>query len=144
MVAKGKIILLNGASSSGKTCIAKELQKLLDEPYMHLGIDTVFTMIPQKCKCYDPSRLKAFVWAPQHNQHAEVQISVGFLGHNAELPLGLIGLTGDVIPIDQDRPFRRLQESVQHSHSGGLACPIGTQEAKDLARVHLEANVIYG
>jgi chloramphenicol 3-O phosphotransferase len=80
-VAKGKIILLNGASSSGKTCIAKELQKLLKEPYMHLGIDTVFTMIPRKCKCYGPSRLKAFVWTPKHNQHAEVQISVGFLGH---------------------------------------------------------------
>ena len=78
---KGKIILLNGASSSGKSGIAKELQNLLDEPYMHLGLDTVFTMIPRKCKCNDPQRLKAFVWEPDNNGSREVRISVGDLGH---------------------------------------------------------------
>jgi len=35
----GKIILLNGASSSGKTTIALELQKLLPEPFLHFSFD---------------------------------------------------------------------------------------------------------
>ena len=78
---RGRIILLNGASSSGKTSIARELQKLLEEPYMRLGIDTVFAMIPEKCKCGDLERLKAFVWVPKHKASPEVHISVGYLGH---------------------------------------------------------------
>ena len=78
---KGKIILLNGASSSGKSSIAIELQSLLKEPCMHLGIDTVFTMIPAKCKCNNPPGLKAFVWEPKNKGAQEVHISVGPLGH---------------------------------------------------------------
>ncbi|MCZ6889853.1 MAG: AAA family ATPase, partial [Gammaproteobacteria bacterium] len=35
----GKIILLNGSSSSGKTTIANMLQQLLDEPYQHIALD---------------------------------------------------------------------------------------------------------
>lgn len=36
---KGKIIFLNGVSSSGKTTIAKTLQKKLTEPYCWLSVD---------------------------------------------------------------------------------------------------------
>ena len=36
---KGKIIFLNGVSSSGKTTIAKTLQKKLTEPYCLLNVD---------------------------------------------------------------------------------------------------------
>lgn len=36
---KGKVILLNGASSSGKTTIAIELQRLLPEPFLHFSFD---------------------------------------------------------------------------------------------------------
>jgi len=41
-----KIIFLNGPSSSGKSSVAKELQKILPEPYMHIGIDAVISMMP--------------------------------------------------------------------------------------------------
>src|SRR5215510_10813174 len=33
------IIVLNGASSSGKTSLCKKLQEVLDEPYIHLEED---------------------------------------------------------------------------------------------------------
>ncbi len=46
-MAKGKIIFLNGASSSGKTSIAKALQQILEEPYLHFGIDNYFMMLPE-------------------------------------------------------------------------------------------------
>lgn len=40
------ILFLNGASSAGKTSIGKALQDLLDEPHLHLGLDTLFAMVP--------------------------------------------------------------------------------------------------
>ncbi len=44
----GKIVILNGASSSGKTCILKELQDLLEEPYLNAGIDKFIWMLPSR------------------------------------------------------------------------------------------------
>lgn len=37
----GKIILIHGPSSSGKTTIARLLQQLLEEPFLHLSIDVL-------------------------------------------------------------------------------------------------------
>jgi chloramphenicol 3-O phosphotransferase len=35
----GRVIILNGASSSGKSSIAEELLRTLDGPWFHLGVD---------------------------------------------------------------------------------------------------------
>jgi chloramphenicol 3-O phosphotransferase len=35
----GRIILLHGASSSGKSTLARELQDVLDEPFLHISSD---------------------------------------------------------------------------------------------------------
>jgi len=45
-VTKGNIIFLNGTSSSGKTVIAKALQQILDEPYLHYAVDSFLDMLP--------------------------------------------------------------------------------------------------
>ncbi|MBA3662303.1 MAG: chloramphenicol phosphotransferase [Gammaproteobacteria bacterium] len=42
------IILLNGATSSGKTNIAKAIQHLDTKPWLTLGIDTLINMMPTK------------------------------------------------------------------------------------------------
>jgi len=47
-VEKGKIILLNGVSSSGKTTLAKSLQARLTEPFYWLAVDTFIDMLPEK------------------------------------------------------------------------------------------------
>ena len=41
MSLSGKIIWINGASSSGKTTLAKALQANLDEPFWHFSIDHI-------------------------------------------------------------------------------------------------------
>ena len=45
---KGKIIILNGVSSSGKTTLAKAIQNTLDELYVRLSIDDFINMMPSK------------------------------------------------------------------------------------------------
>lgn len=40
------IIWLNGTSSSGKTTLAKELQSLLDDHFLHVCFDTFYQMLP--------------------------------------------------------------------------------------------------
>jgi len=43
----GRIIFLNGASCAGKTTIARALQEILDDPYLHLSADHILAMLPQ-------------------------------------------------------------------------------------------------
>lgn len=44
----GKIILLNGTSSSGKRAIVTQLQAVLDEPYLSLSIDNFLHNLPER------------------------------------------------------------------------------------------------
>ena len=44
----GTIILLNGASSSGKTTLLHAIQDLLPEPYLDAGIDQFIWMLPKR------------------------------------------------------------------------------------------------
>jgi chloramphenicol 3-O phosphotransferase len=45
---KPLVVFLNGTSSAGKTSIAHALQVLYGTPLLHTGIDTLYTMLPQK------------------------------------------------------------------------------------------------
>ena len=42
----GKVIFLNGASSSGKTTLAKELQSAVQRPYLHVSLDAFLHRLP--------------------------------------------------------------------------------------------------
>lgn len=44
----GRIILLNGASSAGKSTLAKALQRVLDEPFLHVSSDHLAVGLPQR------------------------------------------------------------------------------------------------
>ena len=47
-MSNGRVIFLNGTSSSGKTTIAKALQEKLAEPAMHVSVDRFLDMYPEK------------------------------------------------------------------------------------------------
>ena len=47
MTANAKIILLNGVGSAGKSSIAKALQDIASEPYLHVQMDTFLAMLPE-------------------------------------------------------------------------------------------------
>ena len=44
----GKIIILNGASSSGKTTVVRALQEVCAEPYVDAGVDRFLWMLPKR------------------------------------------------------------------------------------------------
>jgi chloramphenicol 3-O phosphotransferase len=44
----GKIVILNGTSSAGKTSILHTLQGMLPEPYLDAGIDKFIWMLPER------------------------------------------------------------------------------------------------
>jgi chloramphenicol 3-O phosphotransferase len=46
--APGRIILLHGASSSGKSTLARAIQVQLDEPFLHLSSDQMVGMLPER------------------------------------------------------------------------------------------------
>ena len=52
------IIWLNGTSSSGKTTLARELQTLLDEHFLHVCFDTFYQMLPARFKPTTPADSK--------------------------------------------------------------------------------------
>jgi chloramphenicol 3-O phosphotransferase len=43
----GKIILISGTSSSGKSTLAKGLQRSLSDPFLHLQLDSYIEMLPR-------------------------------------------------------------------------------------------------
>ncbi|WP_030242042.1 chloramphenicol phosphotransferase CPT [Streptomyces sp. NRRL S-350] len=47
------MIVLNGGSSSGKSSIARRLQELLPEPWLHLGADTMVAALPERLRSGD-------------------------------------------------------------------------------------------
>jgi chloramphenicol 3-O phosphotransferase len=59
-MAKGKLIVLNGGSSSGKTAIARAFQDLAPDCWMQLGIDVFWYAIP-------PSQLDMQQVRPEYN-----------------------------------------------------------------------------
>jgi len=57
------IIFLNGASSSGKTSLARELQALLADYYLYFGIDAYMGTMPERSNCFDGSSVcDGFYW----------------------------------------------------------------------------------
>jgi chloramphenicol 3-O-phosphotransferase len=47
-VQPGVILLLNGASNSGKTSLVRALQEALDLPLLDAGIDKFLWMLPKR------------------------------------------------------------------------------------------------
>ncbi|MEN9405985.1 MAG: hypothetical protein RLZ12_269 [Bacillota bacterium] len=67
------VVILNGPSSSGKTSIAKQLQDIMDDPYILLGLDNIIYTIPDKMNDYkeDLKPRNGFGWKVSWNNDGE-------------------------------------------------------------------------
>lgn len=66
-----QIIFLNGPSSSGKTTLAKALQKKLSKPFLHFSIDKMIGMMPAKTNCFEGHSPAVGFWWKKVNQDTE-------------------------------------------------------------------------
>lgn len=75
------IIFLNGCSSSGKTTIAKAIQHLSDKPWLLLGIDTFFHMMPSKYVGFGEKASEGYNFIPGQDEDGPLMnIKVGPFG----------------------------------------------------------------
>lgn len=75
----GNVIILNGASSSGKSSILRALQDMMDEPYLDAGIDRFLWMLPQRY-IKDPAYWQ-HVYQYEWPQPGQMVIRAAPLGH---------------------------------------------------------------
>lgn len=55
----GQIIFLNGASSSGKSSIARQLLQIMDTPYFHMSVDDINALrAPERTAALTPEELE--------------------------------------------------------------------------------------
>lgn len=66
------ILFLNGCSSSGKTTIAKAVQHLSDEPWLLVGIDTFFQMMPAKYVGFGEKAKEGFHFIPEQDEEGPI------------------------------------------------------------------------
>ena len=77
---KGKIIILNGISSAGKSTLAKKLQDRLAEPYYVLSVDKFHDIGPEKYMKSNPERtISTALTAMNHTIKTYVDIGINVI-----------------------------------------------------------------
>jgi chloramphenicol 3-O phosphotransferase len=140
----GHIIVLNGASSAGKSTLAKALQTLLPDPYLHVGIDTVVFALPKRY--LNPplwQEIFQYTWPPAESSDGLV-IEAGPRGH--QLMAGLhhavaaLAHTGNNVIVDHVLIEPRwVQECAQVLGAFpalfvGVYCPLAVVEQRERDR----------
>ena len=81
MPSRGRVIVLNGTSSAGKSTLMRALQARLDEPWLGVGIDTVVFALPTAYR-NPPGWAEVFRYVPPDpGSDAPFRIETGELGH---------------------------------------------------------------
>lgn len=69
------IILLNGASSAGKTSITKELQTMFDDVFLNMGIDKFMSPVPAN---HHETERQLWHWEKEFDSQSEVaKLTIG-------------------------------------------------------------------
>jgi len=59
----GRVILLHGTSSSGKSTVARAIQALSDDPWIRLGIDAVWNAVDERWMEHGSRSAEGFHWS---------------------------------------------------------------------------------
>jgi chloramphenicol 3-O phosphotransferase len=129
----GKIIILNGTSSSGKTSIVKALQEILDEPYVDAGIDKFIWMLPER-----------YLDRPLWDEVLGLATQAGAVGHRLmsgmHQAIAALSRTGNNVVADHVLVEPEwLQECValfsdQPAYLVAVRCPLQVLEQRERAR----------
>jgi chloramphenicol 3-O phosphotransferase len=61
-MSAGRVILLHGTSSSGKTTVARAVQRRSDEPWLRLGIDVFWSAVHERWFEHGERAAEGFLW----------------------------------------------------------------------------------
>lgn len=140
----GHIIVLNGTSSAGKSTLAKALQTLLPDPYLHLGIDTMVFALPKRY--LNPPlwhEVFRYTWPPAGSADG-LAIDAGPLGH--QLIAGLhqavaaLAQTGNNVIVDHVLLDPRWVQDCAQTLGAlpalfvGVYCPLAVVEQRERDR----------
>lgn len=80
----GRLIVLNGTSSAGKTTLSEALQGLLDEPYLLMGYNRTWAVMTPRYLPFQPQDREG-IWYNLHPDDSSVAtgIGIGPVGHQA-------------------------------------------------------------
>ncbi len=140
----GTILILNGASSSGKTTLLRLLQNQLAEPYLEAGIDKFIWMLPKRyLDAPDWHKIFEYHWYEQDGQ-PKLEICAGPQGkvlfsgmHQAIAALAKSGnnVLADHVLIEPEwvAECARLFSGLP-AYLIGVRCPIEILEERERAR----------
>ncbi len=141
-MAQGKIILMNGASSAGKSSIIQALQPILNEAYLEAGIDKFLFMLPTDYL------MKPHLWHEvigyEKADNGELLPRVGWHGHQLMRGMhrAITGLTqtGNNVVADHVLLDSSWLDDCLNVFTGydvlfvGIMCPLEVLEAREKDR----------
>jgi chloramphenicol 3-O phosphotransferase len=139
------IILLNGASSSGKTSLALAIQHLSNEPWLRLGVDTFVEMMPHKYLPFGTKAEEGFRFIPGKNDKGPLMmIEAGQWGKKvfSTLPLtvNLLANHGNNVIVDEVLLSEKdLQNYINACYSHkvyfiGVFCDLSIMQEREILR----------
>jgi chloramphenicol 3-O phosphotransferase len=132
---RNAVIVLNGASSSGKSSIALELQGLLPRPSLTIGVDTLVAALPPAASAHEPGI--AF------GSDGVVAVGDRFRKLEHARHQGLAAIARDDVGVIIDEVFlggRESQDRLRSSLGGlwvvwvGVRCDLEVAVAREVAR----------
>ena len=144
MSSRGRVIVLNGTSSAGKSSLTRALQAHLDGPWLGVGIDTVVFALP-KAYLNLPGWAEVFRYvSAEPGSHAPFRIETGELGprrvegmHRMVASLadaGLSVIVDHVLLEPEWLPDRAARLAGHEVLFVGVRCPLEVVVAREAAR----------
>jgi chloramphenicol 3-O phosphotransferase len=145
---QGNIIFLNGTSSSGKSLIAKALQEILDDYYIHTGIDHYLERVPEKFHLSsdgkNPSTAEGLLWVTSDGGKHVSEIRIGPAGlrlfsgmYRAYAALATMGNNIVIDDVIFDRRVLKDAVSILYPFNVlfvGVKCPFEIAEQREQER----------
>lgn len=139
------ILILNGASSSGKTALARALQERWAGPLLHLGTDTMISMLPAAYVGMKPSAGPGIEFVTETDDRGSLvrarrgvvacRLEDAFARAAASLAEGGLDVVLDLVLFDP-ASIASYARALRHlrSYLVGVRCELAVLEARELAR----------
>ena len=135
---------MNGCASAGKTTLAKAIQQLSEEPFLFVGIDTLFGAVPRKIVGFSKEAEKGFRYVvdPKTGILVEMKVSpyAGLVFSCLPKVVKLLADNGLNVIFDECNFHHELIDNYKTLFSGhkffavGVKCDLKTMEEREILR----------